>query len=187
MFLLKNRNPINYYFGEKTFYNSFHAGQDYKANYVNVYAPFDCTCDSFSDNGGGLWLQFHHDNYLIMIAHLSKVIKTGHVASGEVVGVTGNSGAYTTGPHAHVQIKDNGKLIDPERFNWKGDTMEVSQASVTAWDMAYNGTTPTDEDIYKNIRDLYAKYTAIKPGVCSCGFTADDRKLLDKLKTVIKY
>ena len=40
-----------------------------------------------------------------------------HVQTGQQIGVTGNTGTVTTGPHLHVQIFDAiGRRVDPEEY-----------------------------------------------------------------------
>src|SRR5699024_1947439 len=55
--------------------------------------------------------------------HLSKVLKTGQVSKGEAFAKTGNSGAWTTGPHLHYQVEKgnspyvtNKNTVDPDKY-----------------------------------------------------------------------
>ncbi|MDN8848412.1 M23 family metallopeptidase, partial [Staphylococcus aureus] len=55
--------------------------------------------------------------------HLSSILKTGKVNQGDKFAKTGNSGAWTTGPHLHYQVEKgnspyitNKNTIDPEKF-----------------------------------------------------------------------
>ena len=150
MFILPTRQKLGYRFGEPTFYSSFHKGQDYAAYDDPVKAPTDCYVDTFSDVGGGYWMQFHYKDVKIQIAHLSKYIKKGNVKEGELVAITGNSGKYTTGPHAHIQIYKNGKLIDPELFNWE-EGLTMAQYDEL---MAHINALRLDED--RDARDIQA-------------------------------
>lgn len=56
-------------------------------------------------------------NYSSTYCHLSEVKVTSgqEVKSGQVVGLTGNTGR-STGPHLHWGIKKDGRWIDPEKF-----------------------------------------------------------------------
>lgn len=76
--------------------------------------------------GYGLHIYIQHNNgYITRYAHLSATafalnISGTSVASGQIIGTSGNTG-WTTGPHLHFEVKDqNGGPIDP--FNpslWK--------------------------------------------------------------------
>lgn len=69
---------------------------------------------------GGLQVVMVHDNgWFTGYAHLSKVlVKPGQkVKKGEVIALSGNTGAHTTGAHLHVTIKKpDGTLVDPKRY-----------------------------------------------------------------------
>ena len=51
------------------------------------------------------------NNFKTEYCHLSKVIKTGQVKAGEVIGLSGNTG-NSSGPHLHFTLK-NPTAIDP--------------------------------------------------------------------------
>lgn len=119
MFPLKKRKIGGYKFGEKTFYNTKHTGTDYEANYVNYYAPFSGYASAGKGTQGGIWWTLTKaDGTKFTARHLSKLMKTGQVKEGDLVAVTGNTGTLTTHPHLHQEVYINGKLTDPEKFNW---------------------------------------------------------------------
>jgi hypothetical protein len=131
MFPLKQRIISGLRFGQKPWYGSKHLGDDYRANYEPVYAPFNGTIiNAFygSEGGNTIWFKPDHDNVCIRLMHLkSFVVKTGHVSAGQQIAVSGNTGLFTTGPHLHVDItrnwsgtfwKDFNNFIDPETYNW---------------------------------------------------------------------
>ena len=63
--------------------------------------------------------------------HLSRVVKTGQVKAGEVIGLSGNTG-NSTGPHLHFTLK-NPTAIDPlPFFVWFGAMSEKEVASLQA-------------------------------------------------------
>lgn len=102
-----------------TFYGTKHQGTDYTARYVDYYAPFDGHATSGKTAGGGNYWQLIRANGDTFTArHLNKVYKTGIVKEGDLVAQTGNTGSYTTGAHLHQEVKINGKLTDPETYNW---------------------------------------------------------------------
>ncbi len=117
-FPLKQRIISGYKMGDKTFYNTIHRGNDYRANYEILTAP---------ENGqiiyqgygaqGGFWLHFLADSgYLHKFAHLSKFIwQIGeYIPEGDRLAITGNSGAYTKSPHLHYEVWKEGKQFNPE-------------------------------------------------------------------------
>lgn len=120
MFPLKERRIGGYTFLKPTFYGSKHTGTDYKASYVPLYAAFDGIVTSGATKGGGNFVTLVRPNGDALTSrHLSKVLKTGQVKEGEQIAVTGNTGQYTDGPHLHQEVKVNGKLIDPEQYQWE--------------------------------------------------------------------
>ena len=73
-------------------------------------------------NGGlGYNVQIDHGNGVISIyGHSSKLIvhEGQHVNAGDLLGLTGNTG-FSFGPHLHLGININGKLVDPAAFMLK--------------------------------------------------------------------
>ena len=67
----------------------------------------------------GYVIQIQHGNNLTSIyKHLSSITqKTGvYVKAGEPIGIVGNSGAHTTGPHLHFELWYNGFAINPQDY-----------------------------------------------------------------------
>lgn len=127
MFPLIKRKIDGYTFGQTTFYHTKHTGTDYQANYVNYYAPFDGYASGGSGPEGGTWWQLtRSDGTKFVARHLSQLIRAGNVKEGDLVAVTGNSGAYTTNPHLHQEVYIKGKLSDPEKFIWDSSLKQDS-------------------------------------------------------------
>lgn len=163
MFPLRQRKVGGYSFGQPTFYGVKHAGTDYTANYEPLYAAFNGNVTSGFTKGGGNFITLIRPNGDALTSrHLSKVLKTGAVKAGEQVAVTGNTGAYTSGPHLHQEVKINGKLTDPEKYNWNPmphipitvvankntwTTLPEQLATLKEWFNHYSGQISVDFDI----------------------------------------
>lgn len=61
----------------------------------------------------------HGSGNTTMYAHMSKgtfrVSAGDHVTQGQVIGTTGSTG-YSTGPHLHYEIRENGSPVDPLKY-----------------------------------------------------------------------
>jgi len=92
----------------------YHAGLDLRAHNDMVYAmlPGVVTAASYSENGGK-YITISHGVCSCSYLHLSKIkVMVGqHVSAGQVIGVSGNTGKRTTGPHLHLSCR----LNDSER------------------------------------------------------------------------
>jgi murein DD-endopeptidase MepM/ murein hydrolase activator NlpD len=63
----------------------------------------------------GLFVLLNHsEDYQSMYGHLSRILvtPTATVVSGQVIGLTGNSGR-STAPHLHFEIRQRGLSLDP--------------------------------------------------------------------------
>lgn len=60
----------------------------------------------------------HHNNYLTMYKHCSALLKRmgEHVRSGDPIAIIGNSGEYSSGPHLHFELWNNGNPVDPLNY-----------------------------------------------------------------------
>ena len=63
----------------------------------------------------------HAREYQTMYGHLSRILVTEgeRVASGEVIGLSGNSGR-STAPHLHFEVRQNGVSVDPRTMVKEG-------------------------------------------------------------------
>ncbi|GEM_PF-6528071 len=135
MFPLKKRQIGGYTFGQPTFYSSFHLGTDYVADHDQLFAPFDGIVTTSIGPQGGKTISFRPDgqDILIRFLHLGQFVKAGHVAMGELIAITDNTGV-STGPHLHLDISKHNldlnninNFIDPEKFNWEGAPMNQAK------------------------------------------------------------
>jgi hypothetical protein len=127
--------PGYYGFRDWTFYNTEHLGRDLVSNYDVLYAPCDgfITAAPYGEEGGQ-WLHleeagtymceyFGVEKIIHRFAHLSVVESHNPVKEGDRIGVSGNSGEYTTNPHTHwdisknkLDINDIDNFIDPDLY-----------------------------------------------------------------------
>jgi murein DD-endopeptidase len=92
-----------------------HNGVDLKAHYEKVFSMLPGKVVSVGHNKrSGKYAIIQTAGYSISYCHLSSVlVRDGqYVNAGEVVAVSGNTG-MSTGPHLHLTIKKDGKVIDP--------------------------------------------------------------------------
>jgi murein DD-endopeptidase MepM/ murein hydrolase activator NlpD len=94
-----------------------------------VCAPVDCEiilAMRGKQGGNTVHVSFKDFEYGILIMrcmHLKKMFPKGKYKEGAVIGLTGNTGEYTKGPHLHVDLskgkvnlKDFKNFIDPEEY-----------------------------------------------------------------------
>lgn len=96
-----------------------HNGLDLKARFENVYSMFPGTVIAASYSySGGYYVTVDYGVCTCSFLHLSKieVTKGQRVSAGQKIGVSGNTGKRTTGPHLHLSCKwsDTGKYFDPK-------------------------------------------------------------------------
>lgn len=134
MFPLKKRKIGGYLFGQKTYYGTKHTGTDYEAVYVEYYAPFDGNVITGEGPEGGKYLTLTRPNgHQLTARHLSKHIKKGPVKKGDLLAITGNSGALTTNAHLHQEVMISGQLTDPEKYPWEEGTMKLVRDNGTVY------------------------------------------------------
>ena len=88
----------------------------------------------------------HRDGSRTIYFHLSvvKVRPLQRVKQGQVIGLTGNSGTQTTGPHLHFAIQQKGKFVDPEKV-FRKEKREARAEKAAA--LTVETMTPTHEII----------------------------------------
>lgn len=103
-------------------FERFHTGVDiHGAIGTEVLAIADGTVIvSTFDNGWGEYMIINHgNNILSLYAHMDcRYIKRGEsVTAGQAIGELGNSG-FSSGPHLHFEMRENGKSINPLQFTF---------------------------------------------------------------------
>ena len=111
-------SPFGYRTDPFTRKRAFHSGIDLRANYEPAYAiTYDEVIHVGYDNRSGLFVTIRHGSITLSYCPLSQslVTKVTHVRPGTPIGITGNSGSRSTGPHLHLTLKDTkkGRAIDP--------------------------------------------------------------------------
>ena len=111
-------SPYGYRTDPFTRKRAFHSGIDLRANYEPAYAiTYGEIIHVGHDNRSGLFVTIRHGSITLSYCHLSQslVTKGTHVNPGTPIGITGNSGSRSTGPHLHLTLKDTkkGRAIDP--------------------------------------------------------------------------
>ena len=111
-------SPYGYRTDPFTHKRAFHGGIDLRANYEPAYAiTYGEVIHVGYDNRSGLFVTLRHGSITLSYCHLSKATVTPgtHVRPGTPIGITGNSGSRSTGPHLHLTLKDTkkGRAIDP--------------------------------------------------------------------------
>ena len=111
-------SPYGYRTDPFTRKRAFHSGIDLRANYEPAYAiTYGEVIHVGYDNRSGLFVTIRHGSITLSYCHLSQslVAKGTQVRPGTPIGITGNSGSRSTGPHLHLTLKDTkkGRAIDP--------------------------------------------------------------------------
>lgn len=108
---------ISHYFGKynakpgSILYGQPHYGLDTRHNYDTLRSPINGEVTRrFYDQNGGNMLQIKNGDLTWWFAHLSSMAKNrgDRVKIGDKLGVTGNTGNFTTGAHLHTQVMKNG-------------------------------------------------------------------------------
>lgn len=72
----------------------------------------------WSTSSGNMMLIQHIDNIISVYMHNSILTKKQNdlVKAGEVIGIVGNTGELSSGPHLHFELWQNGSPIDPQEY-----------------------------------------------------------------------
>lgn len=69
-------------------------------------------------NEGNIIVVQHKDDLISIYKHCSSILKkTGDIVqTGDPIGIVGNTGQYSSGPHLHFELWKKGRVINPERY-----------------------------------------------------------------------
>lgn len=72
----------------------------------------------FSQKDGNILIIEHPNNYLSIYKHARTTLKKAgeKVRVGDVIGIVGNTGANTSGPHLHFELWLNQQAVDPMKY-----------------------------------------------------------------------
>lgn len=119
------KGPITSRFGPRispfTGKKAFHSGLDIgspRGTEVRAPAAGKVVVAAF-DNRMGQFIRINHGSGIeTTYGHLSKIlVKYGkEVERGELIGLVGNTGKFSTGPHLHYQVSVNDQVVDPLQY-----------------------------------------------------------------------
>lgn len=143
---------FGYLWQQDTFYGKKHAGTDFIA--PTGTALFAChdgrVSQSYKSKTFGEAIRLAGNPYETLYAHLSqRLVKVSQeVKEGDLIGYSGSTGT-STGPHLHLELKVNGKLVDPLSVleeNVTNDELNTARVS-TVSELSLDRTlTPEDND-----------------------------------------
>ncbi len=115
-----------------------HLGTDFAASTGTPARTVGDGVVSFSgvQNGyGNVVFVKHRGNIETVYAHLSKLlVRQGDVVSqGQTIGLVGSTG-WSTGPHLHFEVRDNGVQKDPMTFAQQSETIPVTASAKPAFE-----------------------------------------------------
>lgn len=108
---------VSSYFGD----GRGHKGYDFAApRGTDIYSVADGTVVSINSSGSGYGLHFvidHGNGLKTLYAHCSVInVKVGQkVSKGEKIAEVGRTG-YSTGNHLHLEVWENGRVVDPAKY-----------------------------------------------------------------------
>ena len=112
---IKINSPYGYRKDPFTGKRKFHNGIDLHARSAKVFAMMQGRVIAVGqDKVSGKYVTLRHGGFTVSYCHLPQIsVSQGQVVlSGDVVGITGNTGR-STGEHLHITCKYNGNSIDP--------------------------------------------------------------------------
>lgn len=115
---IKINSPYGYRKDPFTGKRKFHNGIDLHARSAKVFAMMQGRVIAVGqDKVSGKYVTLRHGNFTVSYCHLSQIsVSQGQdVLSGDVVGITGNTGR-STGEHLHITIRQKGEYVNPRIF-----------------------------------------------------------------------
>lgn len=94
--------------------DGFHYGIDFGATYdVPIMAIAEGTV-VFAGWNIGNEVRIQHGNFTFVYGHLNRIdVQVGQeISTGQIIGLNGSTG-FSTGPHLHLEIWNNGVPVDP--------------------------------------------------------------------------
>lgn len=145
---------------------------------THVYAAHDGIAVQGSDSSGGVGITVNGLECKTVYWHLSKIMKTGDVKAGDLIGLSGNTG-FSTGPHLHFGLKltdTNGKVLN--RNN--GFDGAVDPSPYLIWRSEYNDLMNTEQ-----VTKIYVLAFYREPDATELAFWTG-KSLTEFLTTAIK-
>lgn len=115
---IKVNLPYGYRKDPFTGKRKFHNGIDLHARSAKVFAMMQGRVIAVGqDKVSGKYVTLRHGNFTVSYCHLSQIsVSQGQdVLSGDVVGITGNTGR-STGEHLHITIRQKREYVNPRIF-----------------------------------------------------------------------
>lgn len=115
---IKVNSPYGYRKDPFTGKRKFHNGIDLHARSAKVFAMMQGRVMAVGqDKVSGKYVTLRHGNFTVSYCHLSQIsVSQGQdVLSGDVVGITGNTGR-STGEHLHITIRQKREYVNPRIF-----------------------------------------------------------------------
>lgn len=115
---IKINSPYGYRKDPFTGKRKFHNGIDLHARSSKAFAMMQGRVIAVGqDKVSGKYVTLRHGNFTVSYCHLSQIsVSQGQdVLSGDVVGITGNTGR-STGEHLHITIRQKREYVNPRIF-----------------------------------------------------------------------
>ena len=99
--------------------DGIHYGVDFRCKEgTRLYAPISGKLEVYETTAGGKSINIVNENKKVFVCHLSSQnVKNGEwVEEGFLIGLSGKTGKYTTGPHLHLSYLIDGKHVNPELY-----------------------------------------------------------------------
>jgi murein DD-endopeptidase MepM/ murein hydrolase activator NlpD len=93
----------------------FHNGIDLRARHDTVFAIADGIVTIGYDDLLGIFIKISDGRLCCTYGHLSAILTSGPVTSGDAIAITGATGRVT-GEHLHLSISYDGQPLDPLKF-----------------------------------------------------------------------